>query len=388
MGRVYLANHHHLSRLSALKVLFPKIASQNYDFVKQFQMEARAAASLSHPNVVTTHAIVEEDGYHFIEMEYVPGRSLQQLLDDERKLTSQRSTNIMVKIASGLAAAHQVGIIHRDLKPDNILVQHDGTPKIVDFGLAKRVLSETGAAEEKLVGTPNFIAPEVFQGELASPASDVYALGVCYYLLLTGRLPFVCSSLSELKKSVLTDPVPNIRDNHPEISLAIAETLSVLLSKSQKNRPQNAVEAMQLLDAISGQVEDIETLLVDAFRGRDNVKWIRDGEKYLIQVHLPMGRKQSILLEPSSHASAEKLLMFSSICGPVKSEYFEHALKLNSEIMHGALAIREIDGESRFVMVDTYPRTTVDAEEVRCSVLALAHHADAIENLITGLDQY
>ncbi len=145
---------------------------------------------------------------------------------------------------------------------------------------------------------------------------------------------------------------------------------------------------MQLLDAISGQVEDIETLLVEAFRGRDNVKWIRDGEKYLLQVLLPMGRKQSILLEPSSHASAEKLLLFSSICGPVNSGYYEHALKMNSEIMHGALAIREIDGEPRFVMVDSYPRATVDPEEVRCTVMALAHHADAIENLITGEDRY
>src|SRR5690606_29556437 len=159
--------------------------------------------------IVTTHAIGEADGHHFLEMEFVRGRSLQQRLE-QGPLTPLKATSIIVQVAEGLAAAHQAGILHRDLKPDNILLADRGIPKIGDFGLAKRLIPDAQARlPDTLAGTPQFMAPELFQGEPASTASDVYSLGICYFLLLTGRLPFARRNLNELIGAAIHDPFPD-----------------------------------------------------------------------------------------------------------------------------------------------------------------------------------
>src|SRR5271155_442291 len=178
MGRVYLAHHEDLGRNCALKVLAPRVWQRDIEYGKRFVSEGRTAAALVHPNIVTTHAIGESRGYRFLEMEFVPGRSLQELIEHEQRLLPVHAMLLILRIADGLAAAHQKGIIHRDLKPDNVLVSVQSVPKIADFGLAKRVWSERDEAE-LLVGTPHYMAPELFNGEPATAASDVYALGAC-----------------------------------------------------------------------------------------------------------------------------------------------------------------------------------------------------------------
>ncbi len=389
MGRVYLARHKDLHRRCALKVLSPRQATKDTDYITRFLQEGQAAAALNHPNIVTTHAVGKADKFHFLEMEFVAGRSLQQLIDDEGQLTPIRSTSLTAKVSEGLAAAHREGIIHRDLKPDNILLTHHGVPKITDFGLAKRVLADdTGPASEPLCGTPNYMAPELLRGEKASPCSDVYALGVCYFQMLTGRLPFVANSLRELLKLVATQSVPRVRDTCPAVSLEMAECLNLLMAQSPANRPQDAIEASQLLQAVLGQVKDLESLLREAFRDESGIHWSRNGEAYRLELQLSTGRHQTLFVEPSEHAAAERLLIIYSICCKAQPEYYEQALRLNSEMPHGGLAIRESDGESKFVVIDTYPRATVDAEEIRRSVLEIAMRADAVEKLLTGLDVY
>ena len=267
------------------------------------------------------------------------------------------------------------------------MLTHQGVPKITDFGLAKRVvLDGTATAPREVVGTPHFMAPELFQQSEATPASDVYALGVCYYFLLTGRLPFDAVAVSELMGQVIHDPVPSVKPECIGLPLEMAECLSQMLSKAPGNRPRSGVEAVQLLQAVLGEMEDLETLLQQAFAHQPGVKWSREGERYRVQLEFAGGRRQTAFVEPSLHAAADRSLRISSICCPALSVYFEPALRLNSEIMHGALAIAEMDGESVFVMVDNYPRATVDAEEIRRSVLEVAHRADAIEKLLTGQD--
>jgi serine/threonine-protein kinase len=341
---------------------------------------------LVHPNVVTIHAIGEERGFHFLEMEFVAGRSLQQLIQDEGRLTPVRATTLTTQIADGLAVAHQAGIVHRDLKPDNVLLTHRGVPKIADFGLAKRIVAEDGTSTEPLMGTPNFMAPELFNRQGATPCSDVYALGVCYFLLLTGRLPFVRGTLRELQHSAAIEPLPNVRALCPDIPLEMAECASLMLAKSPQNRPRDGIEASQLLHAVSGQLRDIESLLTEAFGDAADVCWTRTGHCYRLELKLPDGRRQTLFVEPSDHSATERLLLIYSVCCNAQPEYYKDALRLNSEISHGGLAIRDIDGESKFVMVDTYPRATVDAEEIRRSALEVAYRADAVEKLLTGLD--
>jgi serine/threonine-protein kinase len=387
MGRVYLARHVDLHRNCALKILPPQLVKSDAAYVGRFADEGRAAAALNHPNIVTVHAIGEDRGYHFLEMEFVAGQSLRKLVEDDGPQDPVRATSLTLRIAEGLAAAHMADILHRDLKPDNVMLTHLGVPKITDFGLAKRVvLDASPGAHVEVVGTPPFMAPELFQQFEATPASDVYALGVCYFYLLTGRLPFSSPVLSELIRQVTDDPLPSLRREFPKIPLEMSECLQVLLSKAAGNRPRSGVEAVQLLSAVLGESEDLDQLMQLAFAHQPGVRWARNGDGYRVDLDFHDGRRQLVLVEPSDHAAADRALRISSVCCPALSVYFEPALRLNSEILHGALAIAEIDGEAKFLMVDNYPRATVDPEEIRRSVLEVAHRADAIEKLLTGLD--
>ena len=386
MGRVYLARHADLHRRCALKVLSPRAVAQDVDYVARFYHEGRAAAALCHPNIVTAHAIGHDRGYHFLEMELVTGPSLQQLIHDEGHLPAVRATALTAQIAEGLAAAHREKIVHRDLKPDNVLLTQRGIPKIADFGLAKRVFWQDGLPAGHLVGTPNFMAPELFQGEPATPASDVYALGVSYFLLLTGQYPYTGGSLGELMQSIGSEPLPNVRTLCPSIPLEMAECLSLLLAKSPANRPRDGIEAVQLLRAVLGHLRDIESLLREAFFDDANVSWRRSDQRYRLEIKLRDGRRQAVFVEPSDHGAADRLLLIYSICCRAQPEFYEYALRLNAECLHGGLSIREIDGQLHFCMVDTYPRATVDPEEVRRSVLEVAQQADGIEKLLTGAD--
>jgi eukaryotic-like serine/threonine-protein kinase len=388
MGRVYLARHTDLERRCAVKVLSPRAAKSDIDYVQRFQQEGRAAAALNHPNIVVTHAIGDERGYHFLEMEFIAGGSLRQMLRDQGPLPPLRATNLVARIADGLATAHRRGIVHRDLKPDNVMMTLSGVPKITDFGLAKRVHTDLAGEAGYLAGTPHFMAPELFSGAAASTTSDVYALGVIYYVLLTGRLPFSAAKLGELKRAVQEDPIPNPRAIVPELPLEMAECLALLMERCPANRPAHAAAAAQLLSAVAGEVPDIETLLVEAFAGREDVTWTREGEQYRIRILFREGRKQYVTVEPSTVASSEKLLVISSVCGPADPAYYEQALRTNAVMSHGSITIREVDGRLMFCAMNSYPRETADPEEVRRSVVELAYRADSIERLLTGRDEH
>ncbi|MGD9854111.1 MAG: serine/threonine-protein kinase [Planctomycetaceae bacterium] len=386
MGWVYLAEHRDLGRQCALKILSPQLAERDQEYLHNFRNEGRAAASLVHPHIVTTHAIGEADGLHFLEMEFVRGRSLQDQID-QGPLTPLRATSIICQIAEGLAAAHQAGILHRDLKPDNVLLTHRGVAKIGDFGLAKRLLSDSGSRiQDTLAGTPQFMAPELFHGEPASQASDVYSLGVCFFLLLTGRLPFARPHLKDLINAAMHEPFPSVHPACPDATLEMVECLSRLTAKSPANRPQSGLEACHLLQAVLGHLRDIETLIHDAFDGLSAVQWTRTRDRFQLQVTLPDGRGQTVYIEDSDHHAEGRLLTIFSTCCPAHPSYYEPALRLNAHVSHGGIAIRDLNGQSYFVMVDTYPRATIDTEEIRKSVLEVARQADRVERELTGID--
>ena len=386
MGWVFLARHLDLERRCAVKVLAPGLLAEDSGYLHRFLNEGRAAAALVHPNVVTTHAIGCEDGYHFLEMEFVAGRSLQDLIESG-PIPPIRATVLAAQVAGGLAAAHRAEILHRDLKPDNILLTHRGIPKIGDFGLAKQVAA--GASElphDELVGTPNFMAPELFAGQPATPAADIYAMGVCLFLMLTRRLPYTRSRLSDLIEAVTNDPIPSVRGLCPDVPLEMAECVGLLMAKAPANRPQNGTEALQLLEAVLGHVRDLETILRDALASVAGVERRRRGEVNEFTVTLPSNRRQKVVVEQTGDSAAERLLQIYSVCCPAEPHYLESALRLNSTVCHGALAVRDIEGKPHFVMIDTYPRSTVDPEEIRRSVMEIANHADAVESRLTDRD--
>lgn len=385
MGVVYLAHNSALHRWCALKVLSPRRFSADVDYIERFAVEARAAAALVHPNVVTTHAFgVVEDRY-YLEMEYVAGRVLQTEIDERGPIGPIRATQVAASIADGLAAAHRLGIVHRDLKPDNILLCPSGSPKIGDFGLAKRVhTTESGPVQ--LAGTPNFMASEIFDGSPATPASDVFALGVCYYLMLTGKLPFESDSLSGLIAAVMAGDYPAVREINPAVPLDMAECASMLLARSTSNRPADGSAARHLLEAVLGGARDLESLVFDAFDAVPMAECSANGNGFEVRLQLQEGRRQSVFLDNSDHTAGERLLLIYSICCPALPQFYEQALRLNAEVLHGGLSIRDINGQPCFVMVDTYPRATVQGEEIRRSVVEVGFQADNIERMLTGKD--
>lgn len=388
MGQVYLALHDDLQRHCALKILAPKHGVYDSEYIAQFQQEGQAAAALIHPNIVGLHAIGYIAETHFLEMEYVPGITLEQLITKEGSLPADRALRLATMVADGLAAAHRIGIIHRDVKPANVIVTPDGIAKVGDFGLAKKMKSDDDEDERDFCGTPNYMAPELFQGLDASPASDVYALGLCLFQMLIGKLPWQESSLLQLARFGRTEIIPNVREIRPELSPAIAECVELLTATSLTQRPGDAVAAAKLLHAVLGSERDIESLFVEAFRNDTSITWTRIGERYRLLRKLPGNRQQMVYVETTEQTTHERVLLLYSTCCEATPSFYEKALRQNWIVMHGSLAIRDIDGKPMFVVINAYPRSTVTPEEIRRSVMDIAMLADDVESILTGQDRY
>jgi eukaryotic-like serine/threonine-protein kinase len=247
MANVVLAHDEELGRLVAIKLLDEQLAEAG-DFRARFTREGRLAAGLSHPNVVTVFDAGEAEGLPYIVMEYVDGATLEERLRAEAALNPDEVRAIAQQVAAGLEHAHAQGLVHRDLKPGNLIQRSDGTVKIADFGIARgsqgTQLTEAGA----IVGTAAYLAPEQAEGGRATPRSDVYALGVVLYELLTGERPWRVDSLADLGRR-RTEPVPELPSRVPaDLRQAIARALE----PDPDDRPSGAAEFAALL----GQPKD------------------------------------------------------------------------------------------------------------------------------------
>jgi len=236
MGIVYLAEDSKLKRQVAIKFL-PHHVAGNSDERKRFEIEAQAAAALNHPNIATVYAIEEADDQLFLAMEYIKGKELKQVRA-HRDMPQQEAIDWAIQIAKGLQAAHDMGIIHRDIKSTNIMVTDSGDIKIMDFGLAKFrdniQLTKSGTT----VGTTAYMAPEQARGEEIDPRSDIWALGIVFYEMLTGRLPFVGDYEQAVIYSIL-----NSEPEYPEsINPNLIPILKKMISKSIENRYKNLNE--------------------------------------------------------------------------------------------------------------------------------------------------
>ena len=230
------------------------------------------------------------------------------------------------------------------------------------------------------------MAPELFQGAEATPASDVFALGVCYYLMLTGCYPFEGDSINALMACIITGEYRSPRRHNADVPLDVAECVSLMLNRNPEHRPRDGSATSQLLQAVLGATRDLDTLVYEAFHGRPKVSWVSTGKVVTVQLTLAGGRGQTVYLQNSNHRAGDRLLNIYSVCCEAQPDFYENALRLNAVVLHGGLSIKEIDGVSCFVMVDTYPRATVSAEEIRRSVLEIGSRADDIELLLTGRD--
>jgi eukaryotic-like serine/threonine-protein kinase len=246
MADVYCAEDTHLGRQVALKVLYRRFA-QDAEFVERFKREAQSAAGLSHPNVVNVYDRGEHDGTYYIAMEYLPGRTLKEVVVEQGPLDQEAVVDIGVQILRAASFAHRRGVIHRDLKPHNVMLDDAGNAKVTDFGIARAGASEMTEAGS-IMGTAQYLSPEQAQGHPATAQSDLYSVGIILYELLTGRLPFDGESAVAIAVQHLNDPPPALRSLRPDVAPELEAAVMRALAKDPASRWADADEFVRALE--------------------------------------------------------------------------------------------------------------------------------------------
>jgi eukaryotic-like serine/threonine-protein kinase len=249
VGQVWSAQDTVLDREVAIKVqeIDPDFDRATFE---RFTREARSAAALQHPNVVTIFDSGTDGDTAFLVMELLPGPTLTGYLAEHGPLPEADAVALAAQIASGLAAAHRAGVVHRDIKPANLMFDARGTLKIVDFGIARLVQATTTqlTVANGIIGSPPYLSPEGIDGRSVDERSDIYALGAVLMVMLTGRGPFEAAHPLALLQQHLHAPPPQLRDRRPDISPALNALVAAMLSKSPEDRPQTALDLLRHLN--------------------------------------------------------------------------------------------------------------------------------------------
>ena len=247
MGEVFRAQDAVLEREVAIKVLHRNLAGDS-GFVERFRREARAAASLSHPNIVAVHDWGAVDGIYYMVMEFVRGVSARDVLSAEGLLAPSQAADVLLQTLSALDHAHQQGIVHRDVKPENVMISRDGVVKVADFGLARAYADAQITVAGTVTGTVQYLAPEQLQGEPADPRTDLYSLGIVAFELLTGRLPFTGETPMAIAYKHLHDRVPPPSSRNPAVPRELDGWVASMTEKARELRPESAAEARRDLE--------------------------------------------------------------------------------------------------------------------------------------------
>lgn len=244
MADVYLAVDTILNREVAIKMLRGELSNDPVTLLR-FQREANAASKLNHPNVVQVFDVGEYEGRHYIVMEHVRGRTLKQLIQLRGALHKEEAVNIMKQVVSAVQHAHEHHIIHRDIKPQNIMIKDDGTVKITDFGIALAHDAVQLTQSDSVLGSAHYLAPETTRGEPATNQIDIYALGIVFYELLSGDVPFHGDNPVQIAMKHLSEEIPSIREFNPSLPQAVE---NIIIKATVKNRAQRYKTAQEMYD--------------------------------------------------------------------------------------------------------------------------------------------
>ena len=278
MAIVYKAKDRLLKRFIAVKILKPEFV-QDIKFVENFRKESHAAASLSHPNIVSIYDVGQEGNINYIVMELVSGKTLNELIKEEAPMDYRKAADIAKHVSAGLSAAHKKGIVHRDVKPHNILMTEDGIAKITDFGIAKAVTNTTivDSGKDNVMGSVHYFSPEQAKGANVDEKSDIYSLGIVLYEMLTGKVPFDGDNPVTIALMQINEPVtPPSVFNH-NVPPGLERIVMKAVEKQPKDRFASADEMIEALDkmevvnrVVGDSVYDGAEELNEAYDSYDN----------------------------------------------------------------------------------------------------------------------
>ena len=244
MADVFLAVDTILNRQVAVKILRSELCTDAVS-VLRFEREAQAATALSHPNIVEIYDVGEYKGHHYIVMEYVSGKPLKKMIQQRGALLTEEAIDIMIQLTAATAEAHRRGIIHRDIKPQNVIVKSDGSIKMLDFGIALAKGSMQLTQANNVMGSVHYLAPELAKGQSASPQSDIYALGICLFEMLTGDVPFKADQAVQVALMHMHNDMPEVRSINPQIPQSVENIVIRATAKDPDKRYTSCNEMLE-----------------------------------------------------------------------------------------------------------------------------------------------
>ena len=276
MGLVYKAQDPKINRLLAIKTIcfsdeFEEEVLQ--EIKERFVKEAEIAGKLSHPSIVTIHDVGEDRDLTYMAMEYLAGKDLEKFISMENLLPFNKVLDIVARIADALDFAHKAGVIHRDIKPANIMLINNGAIKVTDFGIAKAISSsrtKTGV----ILGTPNYMAPEQIMGQKIDPRSDIFSLGVLFYQLLTGKLPFHGDNLSSLLYQITQVKHPPVQNYNPRIPKACGQIIDKAMAKNPEERFRTAGEMAKYIKLLASKIDQLKKKILTKKPGNNHQSMI------------------------------------------------------------------------------------------------------------------